>query len=78
VTEKTLGKEPFADRMSVECRKTFPECLKHSAKKASPVVPHASPCSLSHALVADGTIEQHLVVWPRRPRTSPTEWNPTT
>jgi hypothetical protein len=52
--KKILGKEPFADKMFAEyflpsvtlgkgfteCIMAFAECLRHSAKKASPVVHH--------------------------------------
>jgi hypothetical protein len=45
--KKVLGKEPFADKIFVEytldkdfaeCKITFAECLRHSAKNMIPVV----------------------------------------
>lgn len=45
-SKKILGKEPFADKMFAkcngftECIMAFTECLRHSAKKASPIVHH--------------------------------------
>jgi hypothetical protein len=54
VRKKALGKEPFADEIFTECslpsvtlgkafaecKIAFAECLRHSAKKAIPVVHH--------------------------------------
>jgi hypothetical protein len=36
--KKVLGKELFADKMFVECKMAFAECLRHSTKNASSVV----------------------------------------
>jgi hypothetical protein len=65
VSEKVLGKEPFADKMFAEyslpsvtlgkdfaeCKMTFVECIKHSAKNAIPVVCHVLVITLDSLFV---------------------------
>jgi hypothetical protein len=34
--KKVLAKEPFADKMFVECKIVFVDCLRHSAKNVIP------------------------------------------
>jgi hypothetical protein len=43
---KALDKEPFANKIFIECKMAFTECLRHSAKKASPVVSLAKTMKL--------------------------------
>jgi hypothetical protein len=38
VREKVLSKEPFADKIFVECKMTIAECFRHSAKNTILVV----------------------------------------